>query len=393
MARSPRFNRRRIGFGREDLRRKVHARYYLHHQPGRFIYLQRHFFDTGPPAGDRRFVGTKFVGSGPYCFCGYWSIVVTARFYQRAALGTSCSFVVRLDEEGPGRYFDQMVDEFNRMIDELDLAASRFRLDSEVSRLAANDGMAMVVSDLLYDEISQAIRASTITKGYLDPTLGQTISGLGYSKDFELVKVENQDDQKLRVVMPSGYKSVVLDSATRSVKVPSGVLLDLGATAKPHLADRIRDCIEGTYEVDVLVNLGGDISCFSADQANPWYINVTDDQSLNIDSPGEILGFSTGGVATSSIRKRSWSKGGALQHHIVDPYTGRSAVGEIEAVTVLAGSALDANIASTATIAMGSFGFAWLESTRLPAMVKLRDGGSRVLGNWPKRRDTQGVSI
>ncbi len=318
---------------------------------------------------------------------------MTARFYQRAALGTSCSFVVRLDEEGPGRYFDQMVDEFNRMIDELDLAASRFRLDSEVSRLAANDGMAMVVSDLLYDEISQAIRASTITKGYLDPTLGQTISGLGYSKDFELVKVENQDDQKLRVVMPSGYKSVVLDSATRSVKVPSGVLLDLGATAKPHLADRIRDCIEGTYEVDVLVNLGGDISCFSADQANPWYINVTDDQSLNIDSPGEILGFSTGGVATSSIRKRSWSKGGALQHHIVDPYTGRSAVGEIEAVTVLAGSALDANIASTATIAMGSFGFAWLESTRLPAMVKLRDGGSRVLGNWPKRRDTQGVSI
>ena len=318
---------------------------------------------------------------------------MTMRFYERAALGTSCSFVVRLEDGGPGRYFDQMVDEFNQMIDELDLAASRFRLDSEVSRLAANDGVAMVVSGLLYDEISQALRASTITKGYLDPTLGQTISDLGYCKDFELLKAEVQDGVKMRVVMPSGYRSVVLDPGARSVKVPPGVLLDLGATAKPHLADRIRDSLLGTYEVDVLVNLGGDISCFSSDQANPWYINVTDDQSLNIDSPGEILGFSSGGVATSSIKKRSWSKSGALHHHIIDPYTGRSAVGEIEAVTVLAGSALDANIASTATISMGSFGLAWLESTRLPAIVKLRDGSSKTLGSWPRRRNTRGVSI
>ena len=318
---------------------------------------------------------------------------MTTRYYERSALGTTCSVVVRLDEEGPGRYFDQMVDEFNQLIDELDRAASRFRLDSEVSRLAANDGVAMVVTDLLYDEVRQALRASAITKGYLDPTLGQTISELGYNKDFELIKFDDQDGQKIRVVMPSGYRSVVLDHDTRSIKVPPGVLLDLGATAKPHLADRIRDRIEGNFEVDVLVNLGGDISCISSDPANPWYVNVTDDQSLNVDSPGEVLAFPTGGMATSSIKKRSWSRGGALQHHIVDPYSGRPAEGEIEAVTVLAASALDANIASTATIAMGTFGYSWLKASNLPAMVRFKDGTSGSLGDWPGRRTPREVSI
>jgi thiamine biosynthesis lipoprotein len=91
----------------------------------------------------------------------------------------------------------------------------------------------------------------------------------------------------------------------------------------------------------------------------------------------------SGGLATSSTAVRRWRRGGACLHHLVDPLTGLPAVGPWRTVTVTAGSCLDADTASTATVVLGDRGAPWLAGTRLPA--RLVDGSGRVvrLGGWP----------
>jgi len=71
-------------------------------------------------------------------------------------------------------------------------------------------------------------------------------------------------------------------------------------------------------------------------------------------------------------------------HHIIDPATGLPSDGPWRTATVVAGSCLDANIASTAAIVMGQAAIAWLEANRLPARLVDRAGSVHRLSGWPK---------
>ena len=88
-------------------------------------------------------------------------------------------------------------------------------------------------------------------------------------------------------------------------------------------------------------------------------------------------------LATSSTVVRRWRRDGVWLHHLLDPLTGLPAVGPWRTVTVAAGSCLDADIASTATVVLGDRGGPWLAGTGLSA--RLVDTSGRVvrLGEWP----------
>ena len=77
------------------------------------------------------------------------------------------------------------------MVDELDRVASRFRPDSEISRLTAAAAVAdvdVVVSELLGGCIEAALHAADITDGLVDPTVGQAVAAAGYDVDLDAVR-------------------------------------------------------------------------------------------------------------------------------------------------------------------------------------------------------------
>ena len=318
--------------------------------------------------------------------------------FRQDTLGTSCFLTSRVEGVDFERRFIAACETFSERLFELDQVASRFRQDSEVMRLSAeNAGEPVSVSELLFDLVEAAMRAATITDGYLDPTVGNSMVGLGYSKDFELVRRDSADGMHFQVVLPSGYRTLVLDRVTRSISVPPGTILDLGATAKALVADRICAELEHLYSLACLINHGGDISCSYVGQEFPWMVNLTSDGSLDPTSDGMLFGIAGGGLATSSVHSRNWLAGGKSHHHIIDPTNGESAVVDFESITVLAGSALDANIASCGTVAMGHRGLVWLRGMGLPAVVKRTnrtqmDGIARpwngseleFIGDWPE---------
>ena len=145
------------------------------------------------------------------------------------ALGT---FVHLLVTE-PAR-LDQARELLTADLAEVDAACSRFRPDSELCSLNSS-GRPAEISPLLAEAIAVALRAARLTDGDVDPTVGAAMSAVGYDRDFAHVKPEGPG-VKLTAREVPGWRQVRLER--RTLIMPPGVRLDLGATAKAWAADR-----------------------------------------------------------------------------------------------------------------------------------------------------------
>ena len=267
----------------------------------------------------------------------------------------------------------------------LDSACSRFRPDSELVRLEASDGRATTVSPLLAEAIGAALRGARLTDGDVDPTLGRAMETLGYDRDFASIPARGGAVRVTVRHLPQ-WRQIELDETACLLTVPAGVRLDLGATAKAWAADRSAQRIAAEIGCGVLVSLGGDIAVAGDVPPGGWSIRVQDvtgDPSATTDGPTSVVAIREGGLATSSTTARRWQRGGDLMHHILDPRTGRPADSQWRTVSVAAGSALDANIASTAAIIRGKRATGWLARLGLAARLVDNDGSVTTLAGWP----------
>jgi FAD:protein FMN transferase len=266
---------------------------------------------------------------------------------------------------------------------DLDLACSRFRDDSELSRLNRGGGGTFTVSALFCDTLAAALHAAAATQGLVDPTVGASLSALGWDRDFAQVLVRPHSNERFTFVPAGGWRAIDLDVEARRVRIPAGVELDLGATAKAFAADRIAARIAAATGARVLVSLGGDIAVEGAPPGG-WPVLVTDDHRRGMS--GQVVALSRGGLATSSTAVRRWRRGGHELHHIVDPTTGEPAAEQWRTVSVAAATCLDANTASTAAILRGPDAPTWLEARKLPARLVAPDGAAVHVAGWPAER-------
>lgn len=279
----------------------------------------------------------------------------------------------------------------------IDRACSRFRPDSELSRLNDRPGRPVQVSPLLFDALVLALDAASVTDGDVDPTLGRALELAGYDRDWRLLPTPGDgqaqgagtDTPVLKLRALSGWRAVSLDAQTRTVRLPQGVRLDLGATAKALAADRAATAAHTASGYGVLVSLGGDIATAGPAPAGGWRIHVTDDHRSDATAPGQTVSIRSGGLATSSTTVRRWSHEGRTMHHILDPATGNPADSCWRTVSVAAESCADANIACTASLVRGRSALDWLAELELPARLQDQDGSVTTIGHWPAQRSAQ----
>ncbi|MFJ6558419.1 FAD:protein FMN transferase [Streptomyces sp. NPDC091412] len=133
--------------------------------------------------------------------------------------------------------------------------------------------------------------------------------------------------------------------------------LDPTGIVKGWAAERAARRIAAAGVSGVSVNGGGDVQLLgSPDTQRPWRVGVSDPLR-----PGALAAVvSAAGTSELAVATSGTAERGA---HIVDPGTGRSAVTDLVAVTVVAPSLTWADCWATAAFAMGSReGLAWLES-------------------------------
>ena len=263
----------------------------------------------------------------------------------------------------------------------IDAACSRFRPDSEITRLHTRSGAWVAVGPLLAEALTVALRAAEVTGGLVDPTVGRAVRELGYDRDFAEVAPETAEPLSARRPAP-GWWQVGWDPERREVRLPAGIELDLGATAKALAADRIAVRAADAAGCGVLVSLGGDVRAAGPAPAGGWRLGIGHDHDRALHDPEVTVTITSGGVATSGVDRRSWRRAGRLVHHIVDPRTGDCAPVHWRTVTVAAATCVDANIASTASIVLGPLAPAWLRRCRLPARLVAADGRVVTSAGW-----------
>ncbi len=268
---------------------------------------------------------------------------------------------------------------------EVGAAASRFDPGSELSRINSRPGHWVRVSELAATLIGAAVDAAELTDGAVDPTVGRALRALGYDRDLALVVSEGTPPVTVVYTGPR-WAEVEVDRERSRVRIPPGVELDLGATAKAVAADRAAAAASARTGLPVLVNLGGDIAVAGCPSDQPFPVVLAEDHR---DTAGPRVWVGDGGVATSTTRVRRWTAGGRERHHLLDPATGRPAGGPWRTVTASAGSCLAANTATTATIAMGARGARWLAATRLPARLVGDDGQVQTVNGWPAETESR----
>jgi thiamine biosynthesis lipoprotein len=293
------------------------------------------------------------------------------------ALGTSVQLVVADPDADALAAARRAVEQ---VLDEVDLAASRFREDSELRQLVP--GAWTPISPVFHLYLRAALDAAEQTDGLVDPTVGNSLIELGYDRTFRLVTA---DGPALTVAMrpAPGWSNVELEEDR--VLVPEGTQLDLGATAKGLAADLAAEQAEAVAG-SVLVSLGGDIAIAGTAPGDGWPVLVSDTADPDgTDATGQVILLSVGGIATSGTSARRWQRGGSLIHHLIDPRTGAPTAGPWQTVTVAADSCLNANVASTASMVLGSEATRWLRDRSLSAILTRADGDWVTTGGWPPR--------
>jgi FAD:protein FMN transferase len=272
----------------------------------------------------------------------------------------------------------------------IDLACSRFRADSGLSRANARAGRPVQVSPLLAQALEVALRAARITEGAVDPTVGRALELAGYDRDWRLLRAPDERTppapRPLRSRVRSSWLAVKFDRERRLLRVPRGIRLDLGATAKAWAADRAAEAAHAAAGCGALVSIGGDVATAGRAPADGWLVHVTDDHRSDPSAPGQTVRISSGGLATSSTAVRRWRHEGENKHHIIDPAMGAPVRSPWRTVSVAAADCTDANIASTAALVRAGQAPTWLARMGLPARLAGWNGRTLTIGAWPAQR-------
>jgi thiamine biosynthesis lipoprotein len=297
------------------------------------------------------------------------------------ALGTTAALVVN-----DARSFETARVVFAAEIDAIDAACSRFRDDSELARVNANGGQATTVSALFAEALAVSLRAARLTDGRVDPTVGSAMRVLGYDRSFDDLD-RHGPALTVSVRRVPGWRIIEFDREHSTVRIPEGVELDFGATAKALCADRAARNIAAVIGTGVLVGLGGDIAVAGTPPDAGWTVLIAEDHAAGHESADQGIIVRSGGVATSGTTVRRWLRGDRDVHHVIDPESGHPAAECWRTATVAAASCVDANIASTAAIVLGPDAPGWLEARHLPARLVAGDGSVVRVAGWPSETE------
>jgi thiamine biosynthesis lipoprotein len=242
---------------------------------------------------------------------------------------------------------------------------SRFRPDSELSRVNARAGRWTKVSPAFAALLHHSLEAAARTGGLFDPTVLPAVVAAGYDRDFDQLIAEARS--ALHPPQPCGrWPEVQLDDDL--VRLPIGMAIDFGGVAKGWTVDLAAHAAVGQGLPWAIVNAGGDLRLAGHPESG-IHVAVEDPD----DRQREVLRVMlvAGALATSSITIRSWGPG---LHHLIDPRTGHPASTGILQATVWAETCAEAEVRSKWALLEGP---AVLEHTS--AVLVMDDG--RILMN------------
>lgn len=268
------------------------------------------------------------------------------------ALGTEVRILI--GARGEDRSQVALATRVEQAIGEMQSRLTRFDPDSELSRLNSRSGEWVKVSNTLLRAVRAAIFAARISGGLVDPTLAPHLERAGYARsrvglsapDLNLALSAAPPRRPAGAAPGAQWKRIEIDPRG-AIRLPEGMRLDLGGSAKGLAVDMAADLLAGcpAFAVDA----GGDIRLGGSAPA---------ERSVEVADPfGEVIAhrfaFDVGAVATSGLRTRIWASDRGYSHHLLDPATGSPAWTGVVQASALAPTTLEAEALAKAALLRG----------------------------------------
>jgi len=220
-----------------------------------------------------------------------------------------------------------------RWFGDMEARLSRFRANSELSRLNRSAGSWLLVSDILFDILAEAEAFRLRTEGLFNVNVLEALRASGYDQSFEKAAHFSPSMLSVGAALPL-QPFMEMDAGMKAVKLRSGAQVDLGGIAKGWSVRKLSDWLRRKRGIKTgLINAGGDAAVWDerTDAApaelriqNPWDASSSD----------ATITVRGGGVATSSTLGRSWKTPSGVYHHIIDPRGMRPSSSDVVQCTI-----------------------------------------------------------
>ena len=298
--------------------------------------------------------------------------------HSRAFYAMGAHMLAAIDT--PGTEIPAILDEAPAWFEEWEAALSRFRPESELSRLNRQTGSFVRVSDTLWAVYRAAVEAEKRSQGLVTPTVYASMEKIGYTHSLTgqqppfFTPIPDPEASWIPAPIPS-LAAITADPQSQALRIPSHARLDFGGIAKGWAAHQALERLQAFGPA--LVDAGGDLAVGKPPlKSGAWPVGIED-----AFQPGHIrenLQLAGCGVATSGRDYRRWQQGDVWRHHLIDPRTGLPADTDILTATVIAPTAMEAEMAAKTVLILGSqAGLSWLEGQPgYAGLLLLENGGT-----------------
>ncbi|MCY9864943.1 FAD:protein FMN transferase [Vibrio coralliirubri] len=269
------------------------------------------------------------------------------------SMGSSLKIIVDAEPSLASKAIREAV----REIRVLESTITSWKPSSEVYYLNDNAGKPIKVSDVTFNLVAKALEQSKVTKGTFDITVGAVWDLYPFRDQSKAPPSEDQITEALEFV---GSDQIVLNEKSKTVTLPDGMRINLGAIGKGEAVNVALRVFEKHGISNAAISAGGDLTAIGTKGGEPWVVELENPRWE--DKILLKLQLKDMSVATSGNAKRNFTYNGKLYGHIIDPRTGKD-VTHVQSATVIAKDPTLADVYATAVFVLGlEQGLAWAES-------------------------------
>jgi FAD:protein FMN transferase len=298
------------------------------------------------------------------------------------ALGTQVEILLPTTEF-TREEIDDAVTRARDKIECLEALLSRFRSDSDVSRINAAPGQWVHVAPATVEVLLLAKDAFERSHGLFHPCLGHRMERIGYHVSFdELVRRPSYGVADEAPYLAPVSCPFEVDAISHAVRLTPGYKVDLGGIAKGWIVQQAANVLYEHSISQFVLNAGGDMVCAGWNGHRPWYVGVANP----FDSAGGhvlTLDVSNTSVATSATHRRAWTHNGHKVHHILDPFLGLPSASDVVSCTVVHPDLVEAEVVAKVALLLGSkSASSWLRQKEAVTGWVLILSGGEVIHSW-----------
>ena len=292
-------------------------------------------------------------------------------------------------------------------LDRLEQIFSTYRKDSEISWLNREYRLRQPypVSAEMAEVLQLAERVRRASGGAFSPCVGELVDFWGFGATKSNQNLQTGSLPKQLACSAQAELSLSPMPATQNGGAPTQALvvtqgqqapiecrqlrpkLDLSAIAKGYAVDRLGKLLTEKGFSTYLIEIGGEICVRAPAGGAAWRVGIED--PLGSGALAQAMEIYTGCVATSGNSRQAKTVGSRRVTHIIDPLTGEALERSLSSVSVMAGTAAEADAWATGLFVLGRPRAIELAAAQSMAVMYLEEAAGRVERSttpaWPQK--------